>query len=114
MLRRRSLRGGRDFLRRSVACEIMEFSLQEQFSRRHAVLRKRPGLVGENHRSAAQGLDCRKVLFFRATRCAAMASESVTVGSNPSGTLATMIPIANMRFCQRKAKRLSDEEEDNA
>ena len=35
-----------------------------------------------------------------AMRCVAMASDSVTVGSRPSGTLATMMPMANSRFSQ--------------
>jgi len=35
-----------------------------------------------------------------AIRCVAMASDKVTVGSSPSGTLATMMPIANSRFSQ--------------
>ncbi len=34
----------------------------------------------------------------RAMRCEAMASERVTVGSRPSGTLATMMPMAKRRF----------------
>jgi len=38
--------------------------------------------------------------FFFAMRCVAIASDSVTVGSNPSGTFATMMPIANTRFSQ--------------
>ena len=36
----------------------------------------------------------------RAMRCVAIASESVTVGASPSGTFATMMPIANRKFCQ--------------
>ena len=35
-----------------------------------------------------------------AMRWVAMARESVTVGSRPSGTLATMMPMANSRFAQ--------------
>ena len=47
-----------------------------------------------------------------AMRCVAIASDSVTVGSRPSGTLATMMPMANSRFSQRRqAQRLADEEE---
>src|SRR5574340_514419 len=38
--------------------------------------------------------------FFLAMRCVAIASDSVTVGSKPSGTFATMMPIANTRFSQ--------------
>ena len=40
----------------------------------------------------------------RAMRCVAIASDSVTVGSSPSGTLATMMPMAN-RGCPRTAGR---------
>ena len=35
-----------------------------------------------------------------AMRCVAIASDSVTVGSRPSGTLATMMPMAKSRFSQ--------------
>ena len=35
-----------------------------------------------------------------AMRCVAIASDSVTVGNRPSGTLATMMPMANSRFSQ--------------
>ena len=34
-------------------------------------------------------------------RCVAMASERVTVGSSPSGTLATMMPMANIALSQK-------------
>ncbi len=50
-----------------------------------------------------------------AMRCVAMASESVTVGSRPSGTLATMMPMANSRFAQiGKPHGLTDEEQRHA
>ncbi len=39
----------------------------------------------------------RTIALRRAIRCVASASESVTVGSRPSGTLATMTPIANRK-----------------
>ena len=41
----------------------------------------------------------------RAMRCVAMASDSVTVGSRPSGTLATMMPMANIRLAQNGSPR---------
>ncbi len=48
-------------------------------------------------------------------RCVAMASESVTVGSRPSGTLATMMPMVNSRFSQvGKPDGLADEEQRHA
>lgn len=40
------------------------------------------------------------VHFRLAIRCVVIARLSVTVGNNPSGTLATMMPIANIRFSQ--------------
>jgi hypothetical protein len=43
---------------------------------------------------------CRTRALRRAMRCAAMASESVTVGSNPSGTFATMIPMPKSTLLQ--------------
>ena len=39
--------------------------------------------------------------FFRAMRKLAIARERVKVGSRPSGTLATIMPIMNTRFTQR-------------
>ena len=43
---------------------------------------------------------CRTSALRFAMRCVAMASDSVTVGSRPSGTFATMMPIANIAFAQ--------------
>ena len=39
----------------------------------------------------------RTIALRRAMRCVAIASERVTVGSSPSGTLATMTPMANTK-----------------
>ena len=48
-----------------------------------------------------------------AMRCVAIASDRVTVGSRPSGTLATMMPMANMRVGpERQAERGADSEEE--
>ena len=50
--------------------------------------------------------------FRRAIRRAPIAIASVTVGSRPSGTLATMIPIANTKFVQtRHADVLANHED---
>jgi hypothetical protein len=43
---------------------------------------------------------CRIRTFLRAMRWAAMASESVTVGNSPSGTFATMMPMAKIKLAQ--------------
>lgn len=45
--------------------------------------------------------------FLRAIRLAARANETVTVGNRPSGTLATMMPIANTW----KASKLSGDDD---
>ena len=72
--------------------------------RRHAVLRERAGLVGADDRGRSRasrpaGRWRMSALRF-AMRCEPIASASVTVGSSPSGTLATMMPMANMKFAQ--------------
>jgi hypothetical protein len=43
---------------------------------------------------------CRTTVCRLAIRFDAMAMASVTVGSSPSGTLATMMPMANTKLCQ--------------
>ena len=43
----------------------------------------------------------------RAIRRDAIASASVTVGSRPSGTLATMMPMANTKLAQRDSPSAS-------
>ena len=66
----------------------------------HAVLRERPRLVRTDGRRCPSvstlGRWRTSVCRF-AIRRAAMAIASVTVGSSPSGTFATMTPIANTR-----------------
>ena len=50
--------------------------------------------------SVSTAVRWRTSAFFFAMRWVAMASDKVTVGSKPSGTLATMMPMAKIRFAQ--------------
>ncbi len=65
--------------------------------------------------SASIAPRCRTRTFRVAMRREAMASDSVTVGSRPSGTLATMMPMPKMKFWTNgQADQLADQEERDA
>lgn len=84
-----------------VDLAINNFSTDKHVTKGHSVLGECTCLVGANARSRSEGLNRLKILestFFLAIRSAVRARETVTVQRRPSGTLATIIPMAKTKL----------------
>ena len=83
---------------------LKELSSGEEGAHRHAVLGECSGLVGADHRRRSQGLDGGEILHQGIASRHPLAGHGEGQGDRrgrPSGTLATRMPMAKIKFSQK-------------